>query len=147
MAALADYEQLILRQTEALRELADREQEARQALSDANIDLFDKCRVLCDNAFEDIMSLDAGLRAMEPELTGLSISDNQREHIRKLAGLRDTAIEKADAENKMNQQVLSEVVGELGKHIKHLRTGRKAMAGYGRGLKLGKPPSIISGDV
>ncbi|MDP8224541.1 MAG: hypothetical protein P9L99_14365 [Candidatus Lernaella stagnicola] len=147
MSAIATYESLIAQQIKALRELRDRELEKRQALADANLDLFGKVQDLCDAVFERIMKLDAKLSAMTDRLERDSLSAEQRDRLGKLNQIRQDAVDQANAENQINQKILTELLDEMGRHIQHVRKGQKAIAGYGRGLKLGKPPSIISGDV
>jgi hypothetical protein len=148
MTGLDAYEQAIARQIKALRVLADRESEKRQALIDANLDLFDKCQALCDDTFAEVMEYEATLVELAAKIKlDLPPTVQARERMAKLAGLRDQAAAAANEQNQINQQIVKTLLDELTVQRGHLRQGRVALKGYGRGLKLHKPPSIISGDV
>lgn len=147
MDRYAAYEKLVRQQINVLDELAAREQEKRQALVEARLDLFEKCQDMCDEVFERVNRIEVRRLAAEAELADPPLSPADRKANEKLRVERNAAVERAIHENELNQKLVSEVKDGLGQQRDHIRQGRKAIAGYGQGLKSKKPPSIISGDV
>ncbi|NLH49772.1 MAG: flagellar protein FlgN [Myxococcales bacterium] len=147
MANRDSYETLLTEEIGLLAELTQAEAAKHQSLINADMDQFDAALEHCDDLFTQIVEIDTRRKAAELKPQAGAVD---RERLARWTELREQlrgAAESANEANQKNQRLLDSLLGEMKKQIDHVRAGRKALAGYGKGRGGSKPPTILSGDI